>query len=334
MTARLNSWLSDHVPGFRGPFKQHTLEGGQSNPTYRLTARSGDYVLRRKPLGQLLPSAHAVDREFRILHALAGTTVPVPQVYALCEDESVLGSAFYLMDFVPGRVLRDPLLPGLDPGERAAVFESMGEVVARLHSVDPNAVGLGDYGRPDNYLQRQVARWSRQYLASETEPIAAMHRLMEWLPGRLPAAEECRIVHGDLRLDNMLVHPTEPKVVAVLDWELSTLGDPLVDFSYNAMVWRLDPGLFRGLAGSDFAELGIPTEADYVTAYARRSGRTIPADWDVYIVFNMFRLAAILQGIAKRALDGTAANPDAAAAGARAKPVAEKAWRLAAALRA
>ena len=332
MSTRLESWLSDHVPGFQGPFEQHALEGGQSNPTYRLAARSGNYVLRRKPLGQLLPSAHAVDREYRILHVLAGTTVPVPRVYALCEDESVLGSAFYLMDFVPGRVLRDPLLPGLDPVERAAVFESMGDVIARLHAVDPNIVGLGDYGRPDNYLQRQVARWSRQYLASETEPIAAMHQLMDWLPGRLPATGECRIVHGDLRLDNMLVHPTEPRVVAVLDWELSTLGDPLVDFSYNAMVWRLEPELFRGLAGSDFAGLGIPTESDYVAAYARRSGRTIPENWEVYIVFNMFRLAAILQGIVKRALDGTAANPDAAVAGARAKPVAEKAWRLAAML--
>jgi aminoglycoside phosphotransferase (APT) family kinase protein len=307
----------------------HAFEGGQSNPTFRITARSGDYVLRRKPIGQLLPSAHAVDREFRVLRALYHTPVPVPRVHALCEGDAVLGSAFYVMDFVPGRILRDPRLPDLSPAERSAVFDSMGEMVARLHAVDPNAIGLCDFGRPDNYLQRQVTRWSRQYLASETDPIPAMHHLMEWLPSRLPPSGPACIVHGDLRLDNMLIHPTEPKVMAVLDWELSTLGDPLVDFSYSAMVWRLAPGLFRGLEGVELGSLGIPTEADYRAAYERRTGRTIPAGWDVYIVFNMFRLAAILQGIAKRALDGTAANRDAVAAGERARPVAEKAWRLA-----
>ena len=326
---RLDEWLHAHVPGFAGPFEQHAFEGGQSNPTYRLAARSGDYVLRRRPIGPVLPSAHAVDREFRVMQALASTDVPVPRVHALCQDDAVLGSAFYVMDFVPGRVLRDPRLPELVPAERAAVFDSMNEMVARLHAVDADAIGLGDYGRPVNYLQRQVSVWSRQYLASETDPIPAMHHLMEWLPPRLPASGSSAIVHGDLRLDNMLVHPTEPRVVALLDWELSTLGDPLVDFSYSTMAWRLEPGLFRGLAGVDFTSLGIPTEAEYCAAYERRSGRTLPDDLDVYIVFNMFRLAAILQGIAKRALDGTAAHPQATAAGERARPVAEKAWALA-----
>ena len=331
MTAglRLVEWLSAHVPGFEGPFEQQAFAGGQSNPTFRLAARSGDYVLRRRPIGPTLPSAHAVDREFRVMQALASTNVPVPRVHALCMDDTVLGSAFYVMDFVPGRVLRDPRLPELAPAERAAVFDSMNDMVARLHAVDPHAIGLGDYGRPLNYLQRQMSVWSRQYRASETDPIPAMHHLMEWLPPRLPPSEEGCIVHGDLRLDNMLVHPTEPRVVALLDWELSTLGDPLVDFSYSAMVWRLEPGLFRGLAGIDLGSLGIPTEAHYRAAYESRSGRVLPADLDVYIVFNMFRLAAILQGIAKRALDGTAAHPEAKAAGERAKPVAEKAWRLA-----
>ena len=326
--ARLHDWLCGHIPGFEGPFEQHAFDGGQSNPTYRLAARSGDYVLRRRPLGPLLPSAHAVDREFRVMQALAATSLPVPHVHALCQDDGVIGSAFYVMDFVPGRVLRDPLLPELEPAERAAVFDSMNDMVARLHAVDPHAIGLADYGRPTNYLQRQVSVWSRQYLASETDPIPAMHHLMAWLPPRLPPSTSGSIVHGDLRLDNMLVHPTEPRVVAVLDWELSTLGDPLVDFAYSVMAWRLEPGLFRGLAGIDFERLGIPTELQYRAAYERRSGRTLP-DLDVYIVFNMFRLAAILQGIAKRALDGTAAHPQATKAGERARPVAEKAWRLA-----
>ena len=325
----LHHWLSDHVPGFEGPFEQHAIEGGQSNPTYRLQARSGSYVLRRKPIGQLLQSAHSVDREFRVLRALAGTGVPVPHVHALCEDDAVIGSAFYVMDFVPGRVLADPLLPSLAPAERAAVMDSMNDTIARLHAVDPFAIGLGDYGRPDNYLPRQLARWSRQYRAAETGPIAAMDHLIEWLPARLPHSAECRIVHGDLRLDNMLVHPTEPRIVALLDWELSTLGDPMADFSNSAIVWRLDPALFRGLAGVDLRALGIPSEAEYAAAYARRSGRAIPPDWDVYIVFNLFRLAAILQGIAKRSLDGTAADKRAPVLGAKARPIAEIAWQLA-----
>ena len=326
---RLDAWMSAHVPGYRGPVAAYLLEGGQSNPTFRLSAPSGEYVLRRKPVGALLQSAHSVDREFKVLRALGGTDVPVPQVHALCEDDAVLGSAFYVMAFVPGRVFFDPRLPGLVPPDRAAVFDSMCDVIARLHRVDPAAVGLVDFGRPANYLQRQFARWSKQYRLSETVPIPAMDRLMEWLPGRLPDSGESRIVHGDLRLDNMLIHPTEPRVVAVLDWELSTLGDPLSDFGNNVLAWRMEPDLFRGLAGADLAALGIPAEAEYVAAYNRRTGREAGKDWEVYLVFNLFRLAAIVQGIAKRSLEGTASDAAAAALGAKARPIAERGWELA-----
>ncbi|MDR3534216.1 MAG: phosphotransferase family protein [Rhodopila sp.] len=330
--ARLAPWLCEHVPGYQGPVTVHQLAGGQSNPTFCLSAPSGEYVLRRKPLGTLLPSAHMVDREYRVIAALAGTDVPVPRVYALCEDDTVIGSAFYVMEFVPGRVFHDARLPGVSPADRAAIFDSMCETIARLHKVDPIAVGLADFGRPANYMQRQLARWTKQYRATETFPIPAMDHLIDWLPAHLPQSDEVRIVHGDLRLDNMLIHPTEPRVVAVLDWELSTLGDPLSDFANNASTWRMEPDLFRGLAGEDLAGLGIPSEADYVAAYARRVGRAMPPDWDVYVTFNMFRLAAIIQGIAKRSLDGTASDPDAAALGRKAKPIADKAWGFAQAL--
>ncbi len=329
--ARLHAWMAAHVPGYRGPVRAVPLAGGQSNPTFRLTAASGEYVLRRKPLGPLLQSAHMVEREFRVMQALAGTGVPVPQVHALCEDDAVLGSAFYVMEFVPGRVFMDPRLPELQPAERAAIFDSMNETVARLHQVDPVAVGLGDFGRPANYMQRQMARWSRQYRLSETVAIPAMDRLIAWLPERLPASDEVRIVHGDLRLDNMLIHPTEPRVVALLDWELSTLGDPLSDFANNTTAWWLAPDVFRGLAGPDLVALGIPTADEYLAAYRHRVGKAARADWPVYVVFNLFRLAAIIQGIAKRALEGTASDPAAAALGRMAGPIAETGWALAAA---
>jgi aminoglycoside phosphotransferase (APT) family kinase protein len=241
----------------------------------------------------------------------------------------VIGSAFYVMDFVPGRVFMDPRLPGLAPRERAAIFDSMNETVARLHAVDPAAIGLSDYGRPANYLQRQFARWSKQYRLSETVPIPAMDRLMDWLPPRLPARDEVRIVHGDLRLDNMLIHPSEPRVVAILDWELSTLGDPVSDFANNTLAWFLEPEVFRGLRGVDLAALGIPDAAAYAAAYDARTGRLAGADWDAYLVFNLFRLAAIIQGIAKRVQDGTASDPGAAALGRMATPIAEAGWRLA-----
>ncbi len=327
--ARLDAWLADHVPDYRGPVDAHRFEGGQSNPTFRLKAASGDYVLRRKPVGDLLQSAHSVDREYRVLKALGTTDVPVPRVFALCEDDAVLGSAFYVMEYVPGRIYFDPLLPDVPADHRAGIFRSMCETIARLHAVDPVAVGLADFGRPANYVQRQMSRWTKQYRLSETVPIPAMDHLMDWLPDRLPASDESRIVHGDLRLDNMLIHPTEPRVVAVLDWELSTLGDPLSDFGNNVLAWRLEPDLFRGMAGVDIAALGIPSESDYVATYNRLTRRDAGKDWEVYLVFNLFRLAAIIQGIAKRSLDGTASSAAAAELGRKAKPIAEKGWQLA-----
>jgi aminoglycoside phosphotransferase (APT) family kinase protein len=326
---RIDAWLRDHIEGFEGPISAQRFSGGQSNPTYQLEAASGVYVLRRKPPGPLLPSAHAVEREFRIMRALDETPVPVPRVYALCEDDRVIGSVFYVMQFLDGRIFWDQRLPEVSPAERAAMFDSMNSVIAALHSVDYAGVGLGDFGRPGNYMARQIARWSRQYRSSETEAMPAMDRLIEWLPCHLPPEGEPRIVHGDYRIDNLIYHPTEPRVIGVLDWELSTIGDPLADFAYHAMTWRVTPELFRGLAGIDFAAAGIPDESDYVAAYCRRTGRDGVTAWEFYMVYSLFRIAAILQGIAKRAIDGTAANVDAAEQGRLARPLAEQAWVVA-----
>ena len=328
-TRHLESWLARNVHGYAGPAAAEKFADGQSNPTYRLTAKSGTYVLRRKPPGALLASAHAVDREFRVLEALGRAGMPVPRVFALCADESVVGSMFYVMEFVDGRVLWEPTLPGMTPAERAAIFDSMNATIAKLHSVDYAAVGLGDFGRPGNFLERQVARWSKQYRASETEALEAMDRLIDWLPRRIPAGGDTRVVHGDYRLDNLIIHKTEPRVVAVLDWELSTLGDPLADFAYHAMVWRIAPDLFRGLAGIDHHALGIPTEQEYVAAYCRRTGRVGIPDWEVYVVYGMFRIAAILQGVLKRAIDGNASSDQALDVGRRGRAIAEQAWALA-----
>ncbi len=326
---RLQAWLSANVPGYFGTPTLVAFEGGQSNPTFRLTADSGDYVLRRKPAGIVLPSAHAVEREFRVMRALAGTDVPVAKVLALCEDTAVIGSPFFVMEYVPGRVFWDPRLPGLPREQRASMFDAMNATIAALHQVDWRAVGLEGFGRPENYLGRQIARWSKQYRASETKAIPAMDALIEWLPHHAPARDAVSIVHGDFRMDNLLFHPTEPRVVAVLDWELSTLGDPVADFAYHAMSWRISPSLFRGLAGEDLTVLGIPTEAEYVAAYFRRVRTKPVSDWNYYIVFSLFRMAAILQGIAKRAQDGTAASPQAVDVGGRAGPLAELAWGFA-----
>jgi aminoglycoside phosphotransferase (APT) family kinase protein len=331
---RLAAWLRGRVEGFRGPVSAERFAGGQSNPSYRLDAPSGSYVLRRKPPGPLLPSAHAVDREFRVMRALAGTPVPVPRVHALCEDDGVIGSAFYVMEFLDGRIFWDQRLPEIaSPSERAAMFQSMNAVIAALHGVDYGAVGLDDFGRPGNYMGRQIARWSRQYRASETEPIAAMDRLIDWLPQHLPPDGAPAIVHGDYRMDNLVFHKTEPRIVGVLDWELSTIGDKLADFAYHVMSWRVTPALFRGLAGIDFAASGIPDEAEYVAAYCRRTGQDRIAAWDFYMVYSLFRIAAILQGIAKRAIEGTAASHEAAELGRTARPLAEQAWELAGSLR-
>jgi aminoglycoside phosphotransferase (APT) family kinase protein len=326
---RLERWMRDHVSGFRGPVAAERFEGGQSNPTYKLVAATGTYVLRRKPLGHLLPSAHAVDREYRIMRSLAHTPVPVPRVLALCEDDVIIGSTFYVMEFLDGRIFWDQRLLGLTPAERQAMFDSMNAVIAALHSVDHLAVGLAEFGRPGNYLARQIGRWSKQYQASETEPQPAMDALIGWLSRHLPPEGESRVVHGDYRMDNLIFHKTEPKVIGVLDWELSTIGDPLADFAYHAMSWRVAPELFRGLDGIDFVRLGIPREDEYVAIYCQRTGRGSLADWDFYIVYSLFRLAAIMQGVAKRAITGTAASHEAVELGRLARPMGERAWELA-----
>ena len=330
---RLAAYMRRHVSGFQGTTKGtievEQFKGGQSNPTFLVRAGGKSYVLRRKPQGTLLPSAHAVDREYRVITALEKTAVPVAKTHALCLDEEVIGTAFYIMDYVPGRIFWDPSLPGMKPVERAAIFAEMNRVIAALHCVDVQAVGLTDYGRPGNYIARQVARWSKQYQASETEEITAMDKLIRWLPEHIPAFDETAIVHGDFRLDNLIFHPSEAKILAVLDWELSTLGHPLADFAYHCLAWRLSPGQFRGLVGHDLAALGIPGEAEYVAAYCKRTGREPIAkqDWEFYLVFNLFRLAAIMQGIMARAVQGNAASAEALETGRRARPLAEEAWR-------
>lgn len=326
-TDRLVAWMAEHVEGFRGPLEVEQFRGGQSNPTFRLSAGGRRYVLRRKPPGKLLPSAHAVDREYRVITALRDTDVPVARSYALCLDDSVIGTAFYVMDCVEGRIFWDPTLPELPRGERRAIYEAMNAVIAALHKLDYQKLGLGDFGKPGNYFARQIDRWSKQYRASETEKIEAMDRLIEWLPRNLPPDDETSIVHGDYRLDNMIFHPTEPRVLAVLDWELSTLGNPLADFSYHMMTWELGPEAYRGLGGKDLPALGIPTKEEYRELYCRRTGRTGIANWDFYMAYNMFRLAAILQGIMGRVMQGTAANLKARESGARARALAEAGWR-------
>jgi aminoglycoside phosphotransferase (APT) family kinase protein len=331
-TTALAAYLHTHLPAFAGPPVLTKFPGGQSNPTYLLEGAAGAasrLVLRRKPPGPLLPSAHAVEREHRVMQALAGRGVPVPHVHLLCEDPSVIGTAFYVMDHVEGRTFWDPSLPGMTQPERAAIYDEMNRVIAALHGVDFTAAGLGDFGRPGAYLKRQVERWTKQYRASQTEPIDAMEQLIEWLPAHLPDADETTLVHGDFRIDNLIFHSTEPRILAVLDWELSTLGHPLADFAYHCMTWRVSPGEFRGLKGHDLEALGIPTEAAYVQAYARRTGRGALPDWNYYLAFNMFRMAAILQGVLARALQGSAASDDALQTGRRARPMAEAGWRQA-----
>ena len=328
-TGRLADWLRANVEGYSGELAVEQFKGGQSNPTFLLSAGNRKYVMRRKPPGKLLPSAHAVDREYRVISALAKTDVPVARSYALCQDDAVIGTAFYVMDYVDGRILWDPALPGMQPAERTAIFDEMNRVIAALHNVDYASVGLADYGKPGSYFARQIDRWSKQYRASETEKIEAMDNLMAWLPANIPAGDETSIVHGDYRLDNVIFHASEPRILAVIDWELSTLGHPLSDFAYHCMTWRLSPGQFRGLQGHDLAALGIPGEADYVALYCRRTGReSIPAaEWEYYLAFNMFRLTAILQGIMARAMQGNAASQEAIDTGKRARPLAEEAWR-------
>jgi aminoglycoside phosphotransferase (APT) family kinase protein len=325
----LAAYLRAHVADFSGPIDVEQFQGGQSNPTYRVTAGDRRYVLRRKPPGKLLPSAHAIDREYRVMAALADTEVPVAKMVALCDDAAVVGTVFYLMEYVEGRVLWDPTLPGMPPAARAAHYEELNRVQAALHQVDYQAAGLGDFGKPGQYIERQIARWSKQYEAGGAERIPSMDALIEWLPRHVPPGDETSIVHGDFRLDNVIFHPTEPRVLAVLDWELATLGHPLSDFAYQVMAWRLAPGQFRGLKGADFATLGIPTEAEYVAAYCRRTGRAGIPNWEFYLIFNMFRIAAILHGVLSRALQGNAASQNGFEQGARARKVADVAWDMA-----
>jgi aminoglycoside phosphotransferase (APT) family kinase protein len=326
--AALERYMKEHVAGFAGRLTVRQFMGGQSNPTYHLRADGQEYVLRRKPPGKLLPSAHAVDREYRVITALAGTGVPVPRTYALCEDPDVIGTPFYIMEYVRGRVLTDPRLPGVASAERAQIYDAMSEVLARLHCVDWRAVGLADFGRPGNYVARQIHRWTAQYRASETETIPSMERLIAWLPEHVPADDTTTLVHGDYRLGNMIVHPTEPRVVAVLDWELSTLGHPLGDLAYNCMPYHLSADSMDGFEGGDLSGLGIPTEEAYVASYCRRTGRSGIEDWDFYVGFAMFRLAAIAQGIMGRVLAGTANDPNARQRGERARPLADAAWAV------
>jgi aminoglycoside phosphotransferase (APT) family kinase protein len=328
-TQRLNAWMQTHIAGFSGPIEVQQFAGGQSNPTFLVQSPARRYVLRRKPPGKLLPSAHAVDREFRVLAALKDTAVPVAHVHALCEDPEVIGSAFYVMDYVEGRIFWDALLPEVAAAQRREVYSEMVRVLAALHSVDYAAVGLGDFGKPGHYVERQVMRWTQQYRASETEKLEPMERLIEWLPRHIPDDEQTAIVHGDFRLDNTIFHPTEPRILAVLDWELSTLGHPLVDFAYYCLRFHLPVAEFRGLGGVDTKSHALPTEAESMAQYCRLRGiaPVPPQDWAYYQAFCMFRLAGILQGVLARALQGNASSATALQAGRRARPLAELGWK-------
>ncbi|MGZ3254886.1 MAG: phosphotransferase family protein [Burkholderiaceae bacterium] len=328
----LQKYMQQHVEGFSGNLSIEQFKGGQSNPTFKLTTESQQYVLRTKPglSTELLPSAHAIDREFRVMDALNKAGFPTARQYTLCMDESVIGRAFYIMDFVEGRVLWDQSLPGMTPRQRAEIYDEMNRVIAQLHTIDYEAIGLSGYGKPGNYFARQIDRWSKQYKTSETEKIDAMDKLIEWLPNNIPPGEDSSIVHGDFRMDNMIFHPMEPRVLALLDWELSTIGHPLADFSYHCMSWHITPGDFRGIGGLDLKTLGIPDEQSYIAKYCERTGKTIrPEDFNFYLAYNLFRMAGILQGIMKRYVDGTAASEQALKNGKAARPMAEMGWRYA-----
>ncbi len=306
--AALAKWMQSKVEPFKGALEVRQFQAGASNPTFLLTAGGRRYVMRKKPPGQLLASAHQVDREFRVMKALGSVGFPVPRMRALCEDEGVIGTAFYVMDFMEGRIFRNARLPGLDPAERAAIYDSLNDTLARLHQVDFKVIGLEDYGRPGDYFERQIARWTRQYRGAETETITEMERLIEELPKRLPKSDEVSITHGDYRLENVMFHPTEPRIIAVLDWELSTLGHPLADIAYNCILWHSASEGWGSLTGVDFERDGIPTEEAYVAAYCRRTGRDGIPHFNVYLAFSLFRLASIGQGVFKRNLDGIGAG--------------------------
>jgi aminoglycoside phosphotransferase (APT) family kinase protein len=324
--APLERYLAKWIPTTKSGLRVEQFKGGQSNPTYLLTTAEGRFALRRKPPGALLPSAHAVDREFRIISALHGGPVPVPHPICYCEDAAVIGTPFYVMEYVDGRIFWHPELTELSPAERRAAYDEMNRVIAAIHSVDPAAVGLADFGRPDGFVARQIARWTKQYRASELERIDAMESLIEWLPRNVPADEPGRITHGDFRIDNLIFDARDMRIRAVIDWELATLGNALSDFAYNCMPFRMPRSMRKGLAGLDLAALGIPGEAEYATTYCRRTGRTSTPSFDFYIAFNLFRLAAILQGVAARARAGNASSEHAEETGALTRPIAELGW--------
>ncbi|MBU3738729.1 MAG: phosphotransferase family protein [Rhodoferax sp.] len=338
-TSMLCDWLESQIPGFRGPISLELFKGGQSNPTYKLSTPTQHYVMRSKPgpVARLLPSAHAIEREFLVMRSLKAAGIPVPNMLVLCEDESVIGRAFYLMEFLDGRVLWDQSLPGMAPASRTAIYDAMNGVIAALHRVNPALHGLAGYGKPGNYFERQIGRWSKQYAASAIHPIPEMDRLIEWLPAHIPPMarnpDMVSVVHGDYRLDNVMFAHDAPQVIAVLDWELSTLGHPLADFSYHCMSWHIEPGAFRGLAGLDLKSLGIPTEDDYIHLYCDRTGLATPqelqAEWNFYLAYNLFRLAAILQGVAKRAQIGIASSAQAERTASGVHALARLAWHFA-----
>lgn len=327
---KLTNYLEQHIDGFHGPINLEKFAGGQSNPTYLITAQSGKYVLRRKPPGQLLKSAHAVDREYRVTKALENTEVPVAPPRHLCLDEDIIGSWFYVMDYMEGRIFWDPALPELDVEERTAIYREMNRVLCAIHSVDLKKCGLADYGKPGNYFERQIGRWTKQYKASETELIEPMEHLIDWVSHNIPIDDgKVSLIHGDYRLDNFIFHPEKPEIIAVVDWELSTLGHPLADLAYQCMQWRMpNQSLMRGLDGIDRRANGIPSEEEYVREYAGRMSWDKVDDWPFYLAFSFFRLAAIVQGVMKRSIDGNASNAKAQKVGQLTRPLAEKAMTV------
>jgi aminoglycoside phosphotransferase (APT) family kinase protein len=330
--ATLLAWLQQAIPGFGSRMDVKQFQGGQSNPTFLLDTDSGQYVLRKKPPGKTLPSAHMVEREYKVMRALSEhTSVPVPKMRALCEDISIIGTPFYVMDYLEGRIVSHPALRALDRQERMPVYRSAIDTLTALHSVNVNQVGLGDYGRPEGYVARQVSRWTRQYLASKTDDQPAMDKLMKWLPRNLPSTDESAIAHGDYRLGNLMLAPDKPEVIAILDWELSTLGHPLADLAYFCLPYHLPADMegMRGLQGEDLEALGIPDEQETIARYCQQTGRDGIADWHVFLAFSLFRLAAIVQGVYARALQGNAANADALQVGKRASLLAGAGWRIA-----
>jgi aminoglycoside phosphotransferase (APT) family kinase protein len=326
--AVLEPYLIDHLRGFQGPIAVRQFEGGQSNPTYFLETAGAQYVLRKKPPGQLLPSAHAVEREYRVMKALAGSGIPVPPALLMCDDAAVIGTPFFIMGCVEGRVFRQPHLPGVSAADRGAMYEDMADVLARLHGVDVAAIGLSDYGKPGNYYARQIGRWGQQYIAAKTDEIESMNRLMEWLPAHIPPGDEIAIVHGDYRVENLIFHPTGPHVVAIVDWELSTLGHPLADLAYNCLTYYLPAEALGLIEATASDRSGMPGEAEYVAMYCERAGRSSIPQWNFYLAFSMFRLASILQGVYARGLQGNAASSFALQRGAAARLIADRAWEL------